>query len=126
LPFATAERRNSSKTAPAASASFPKKNSAHHRRRGKRNPPQVSAATAKRPFTDPLGAALSLRATQINDLRDRRPRRLAETDLRQPHCSRKIPNNVDAIETAVKKMASRFLAPRRFPKACASFSPSSS
>jgi putative ABC transport system permease protein len=52
----------------------------------------------------PLGTALSLRATQINDLRDAVRGGPAKPTFASLTVRAKSPNNVDAIETAVKKM----------------------
>jgi len=52
----------------------------------------------------PLGAALSLRATQINDLRDAVRGGPPKPTYASLTVRAKSPNNVDAIETAVKKM----------------------
>lgn len=52
----------------------------------------------------PLGAALSLRATQINDLRDAVRGGPSKPTYASLTVRAKSPNNVDAIEAAVKKM----------------------
>ena len=52
----------------------------------------------------PLGTALSLRATQINDLRDAVRGGPAKPTFASLTVRAKSPNNVDAIEAAVKKM----------------------
>jgi len=52
----------------------------------------------------PLGAALSLRATQVNDLRDAVRGGPAKPTFASLTVRAKSPSNVDAIEAAVKKM----------------------
>jgi putative ABC transport system permease protein len=52
----------------------------------------------------PLGTALSLRATQVNDLRDAVRGGPSKPTYASLTVRAKSPNNVDAIETAVKKM----------------------
>jgi putative ABC transport system permease protein len=52
----------------------------------------------------PLGAALSLRATQVNDLRDAVRGGPAKPTFASLTVRAKSPSNVDAIEVAVKKM----------------------